>query len=687
MNVLFTGGGTGGHIYPALAVLEPIRRRGHRVGFVGRGRSREREIVDRHNETHGCTIPYYRVVAVPFPRGRNPLALLRFLLILTTGVLQGTWAILRFHPQAILGTGGYAAAPLMLAAIGLRFLFLYHGRIIVHEQNVQPGLLNRIIARYSTVAAITYPESAAALPGADCVHTGYPVRDEFFVQSDRVELRRQLELDPESFVLLVFGGSQGARNINAALADILPRLLAADIVVIHVTGTHRSEEYDAVAEAERRYEQMRGEHPQLPWDSHYRRHPYLFNIADYFQAVDLLACRAGAGAVFEVAATRSPAILLPKAGLPGDHQTLNALSLQERSACAVLLEEPQLEEDDTVATSDRETRQLECRLSGDRLLELILTLKADPERQATMRRQLEQLVPTSPLETLVDLVLEDKRPAAPPALPSSQLLRLAGLSAADLYYDLENRFRDLKFNPDPGQREYLAYRAGVLLASENWWSRNFGVKLTGLLSAEHHLPLLAAIFRDRQPVSHLQQLCGGDYRQRGFIRRNVIQTLVQFNRYQSEMDELIFEGLFDPYWEVVSQSLNACACYAKSIAPERFFPRVVELLEHRNFEIVQQAVRSFGEWARSDQDLWLLEKLYLHPNPKVREELVRTLLVLRRRGLITDQTRVLDQLRFLLSTSTHFFPIFPLKRELKELLNELNAAVPPDNTPNEQEQR
>ncbi len=675
MKILFTGGGTGGHIYPALAVLDPVRRRGHQVGFVGRRRGREAEIIRRYNEDHSAAVPFYQVVAVPFPRGRSIMAMLRFLLVMLWGIPQGALILLRFRPRVVFGTGGYAAAPLMLAAILLRRMLLYHGRIIVHEQNVQPGLLNRLIARHSTVTAITYPETSTALPGADCTVAGYPVRDEFFKERSRKELRQKLKLDQQRFTLLVFGGSQGARNINQALYQILPELLQADIAVIHVTGTHNSAEYHAVAEGHQYLEKLRSRYPQLDWEKLYRQHDYLFGIADYFSAVDLLTCRAGAGALFEIAATRSPAILLPKAGLPGDHQTLNALSLRERRACEVILEEPQSVESG-----------IECLLNGKRLLEKILELSQNEKKRETIKEQLAAMVPESPVETIVELVINDKRPEPQQDTPDSDLLQLAAMSPARLYYDLENRMNDLTYAPSPEEQEYLRYHAGVLLASSNWWSRNFAVKLIGLLSLNEYLPLLSKLFNDRRPVSHLQQLLGGDYEQRGFVRRNLIEALVQLNSFEKPMGEMIFDGLFDPYWEVVSQSLRATAMYAEHLPQARFLPRIVELMEHRNFEIVAHALQAFGEWARSDEDIWLTEKLFTHHNPRVREGLVRALIRMTRRGVIHHPDRLLMQLQQLLSTSTHFYPLFPLKREIRELTQALSNRTGLDNDSNKLEQ-
>ncbi|MBL7033553.1 MAG: HEAT repeat domain-containing protein, partial [Candidatus Delongbacteria bacterium] len=188
-----------------------------------------------------------------------------------------------------------------------------------------------------------------------------------------------------------------------------------------------------------------------------------------------------------------------------------------------------------------------------------------------------------------------------------------------------------------------------------------------------------------RPVSHPRQLLGGDFEQRGFIRRNVIESLIQLDSFAEPMGEMIFDGLFDPYWEVVSQSLRAAARYAGRLPQAKLLPRVVELLEHRNFEIVTHAVQAFGEWARTEEDLWLLEKLFVHPNPRVREGLVRALIRMTRRGVIKHPAQLLLQLQQLLSTSTHFFPLFPLKRELKELIQELNGLADRRVVPDEQE--
>jgi UDP-N-acetylglucosamine--N-acetylmuramyl-(pentapeptide) pyrophosphoryl-undecaprenol N-acetylglucosamine transferase len=245
------------------------------------------------------------------------------------------------------------------------------------------------------------------------------------------------------------------------------------------------------------------------------------------------------------------------------------------------------------------------------------------------------------------------------------------LSAGSLYYYLEARFRDLTFALTPLEREYLEQRTGVLLASPVWQQRNFGVKLTGLLGMRERLPVLLALFNDRRRVPWWERLLGGDFQQRGFIRRNLIHAFQQFQEYDPRMEAAFTEGLRDPYYEVVSRTLTAITQYAEHLDRQHFYPRILELLKHRNFEIVTQAVVACGRWLDDENDLHHLYKLFTHPNPRVRQAVVAALQEVVRRGRVTNPRALKDKLGEMLLTTTYFRPHFPLKQGLRELVQQL----------------
>ena len=259
------------------------------------------------------TLPFYAVRAAAV-RGRGPLALARNLLTLVRGVGDAMRLIRHERPAAILGTGGYVCVPVFVAARLLRV------PTAIYLPDVVPGLAVRMLARLATVVACSTADSQRSLPRTPLVVTGYPTRDELF-RLDRQRCRTMFHLRDDLPVLLVFGGSRGARSINMAVAALLEYLLPLT-QIIHVCG-REGDEPTLIAAAERIPEHMR---------SRYRLFPYLHStdtgsehgqasMTGALGAADITLCRSGASTLGELPAARLPAVLVP---YPFVHQDENA---------------------------------------------------------------------------------------------------------------------------------------------------------------------------------------------------------------------------------------------------------------------------------------------------------------------------------------------------------------------------
>ncbi len=249
-RILLTGGGTAGHVNPALAIGKALAADGARLLFVGvRGRA-EAEVVPREG------IPIRFVRASAYPGARLSLDLLRFLANLSVGVVQAGAILLTFRPDVIVGTGGFASAPVLLAAAFLRRVRLTHVRIFVHEQNATPGKLNQLVGRLADRVFVTFPETLRCFPG-NAVVTGYPLRRRI-AAVDRDHARAQLDFTIPSGrqVVFVFGGSQGARTINRAIVDALGHLLPIRerLFIVHGTGLSKKGGYDPASDVRARLE-------------------------------------------------------------------------------------------------------------------------------------------------------------------------------------------------------------------------------------------------------------------------------------------------------------------------------------------------------------------------------------------------------------------------------------------------
>ena len=319
--MVLSGGGTGGHVYPALAVAQALRQEAGPDGspellYIGvRGRLDEAIV-----EPTG--LKFAAVRAGPLRTG-SPLRALGNMLNLLVGTMQA-WRVLgRFRPDAVFATGGYASVPVGIAAR------LRRKPLLVYLPDVRPGWAVRLLARLATRVATTTERALSELPSGKSSVVGYPVRDAFW-STTREAARRRLGLPVDETVLLVSGASQGARRLNDAVAAQLDELLDVSHI-LHLTG--QADEAKLRARA--------GELPSAKRERYHVR-GYLEEMADAMAAADLAVLRAGASTLGELPAAGLPAVLVPGV-YEGWDQLPNARYLEEQGA-AVVLENDRLDE-------------------------------------------------------------------------------------------------------------------------------------------------------------------------------------------------------------------------------------------------------------------------------------------------------------------------------------------------------
>lgn len=315
IRIAVTGGGTGGHVYPALAVIAALAE--PQLLYIGTRKGIEANLVQRQG------LPFTAIAAGAF-RGRSPLRLLLNLGLMKWGFIQSVFALRRFQPHVVLATGGYVCVPVVLAAWALKVPSL------IYLPDVEPGWAVRFLSKFATKIAATSGKSARFLPAEKAVETGYPVRPGF-AQVSKAAAKEQLGLDETLKTLLVWGGSRGARSINVAISKILPELLER-CQIIHLSGP----------EDEPGLQEMRSSLPEKK-RQRYFLHSYLheqFPLA--IAAADLAVSRAGASVMGEFPAAALPSILVPYPHA-GGHQRQNAAFLAEQGA-AIVVEESNLNE-------------------------------------------------------------------------------------------------------------------------------------------------------------------------------------------------------------------------------------------------------------------------------------------------------------------------------------------------------
>ena len=313
---LIAGGGTGGHVFPALALAGEIRRRrpGASIVFVGTARGLETTLVPKA----GFPLELVRAKGLV---GKGWRARLEGLRALPLAFLDSLRLLARHAPRAVVGVGGYASGPLVATAWARRIPTL------IHEQNAIPGLTNRILARLARRVAVGTAGGAAALRGA--IVTGNPVRPAFFDIPSLVSRSKERRLR-----VLVIGGSQGAEVLNRLMPDALARVAAAGIAfdVVHQAGKGRAGEVVTAYG-------KRGLSPDRAFV-----HEFLDDMAAAYDAADLVVARAGAMTVAEIAAAGRPALLVPFAAAAHGHQEANGRALELEGAAVVVTENEATEE-------------------------------------------------------------------------------------------------------------------------------------------------------------------------------------------------------------------------------------------------------------------------------------------------------------------------------------------------------
>ena len=310
-RIIISGGGTGGHIFPAVSIAGEIQRRepDADILFVGAKGGMEETVVPKYG---------YTIESVPISGIQRQLNLrniwrnLQFPFKLMVSLMQSRSIVKRFQPEAVVGVGGFASGPLGRAAAGNGVpLFLC-------EQNAYPGLVNRWLAGKAKKILLGNADAEKYFDSSKTVVTGNPIRS--FSLIDRDEAVRKLGLDPTKPVLLSLGGSLGALRINQALLGQLDLITNSEVQLVWQCG-------------KRYYERLKAqvpEHPQVKLSA------FIDDMAVAYSAADLIISRAGGSTISELIALNKPSILVPSPNVAEDHQTKNALSLSEKGAAELI---------------------------------------------------------------------------------------------------------------------------------------------------------------------------------------------------------------------------------------------------------------------------------------------------------------------------------------------------------------
>ena len=359
MRILFAGGGTGGHINPAISIANFIKEKDKNFEalFLGTERGLEKKLVPNA----GYDIKYIDIRGFDRKNLLKNVAVLKKLIKANRECVK---IIKEFKPDAVVCTGGYVSGPAAIAAhkTGIPS--------IIHEQNVYPGLTVKGAEKYVNYVAVSFPETINHMKNPKkCVVTGNPIRAEL-LKTGYGEARKKLNLSEKPFVL-VFGGSLGAERLNSAMAGVIKKM-AGDSPVQILFGT-----------GDRNYEKVMGELKGAPLGADIKVVPYINNMNEAMAAADLVVARSGAITLSEIAALGKPSVLVPSPNVVRNHQEQNAREFEKAGGAAVILEDA---------------------LSEETMYEKILSMTKDEDLLKKMSSNVKKLAKVNALEEIYDLI-------------------------------------------------------------------------------------------------------------------------------------------------------------------------------------------------------------------------------------------------------------------------------------------
>lgn len=366
--VAVTGGGTGGHIYPAIAVAQALKQDAdiEKVYYVGCPGNMEKEIAIKEG------LEFIPVPTSGMPR-KLGIDLIKWYLKLNKSVGTALIRLRRIKPDVILGTGGYVSGPVLIAAIILKIPF------VIHDPDAHPGIVNRFMAPWAKTVSLAFEGAKSYINSKNIVINGNPIRSSIS-NIERETALNDLDLDPNKKTLLVIGGSQGAKTINNAMLDSIKALIVEhNLQVIHQTGKKNYEEY---------IQQISQKWPEYKENKSYIVAPYFDNMSIPLAAADLAISRAGSLSISELNLSKLPSILVPYPYAAADHQRYNARALVKAGASEYL-------------------EDADCNQRN--LTELVLQILNNEEKLKSMQLANKQLAKPNSTDNLVKIIKRAKK--------------------------------------------------------------------------------------------------------------------------------------------------------------------------------------------------------------------------------------------------------------------------------------
>ena len=653
IKFIFTGGGSGGHVSPALAVAAELKKTlpDAEITYVGVRNKAEGLMVPK------AGLPLKFVKSSPLPQGKSPLALFRFFLTMFSGLLKASLILLKIRPAAVFATGGFVSAPTVFAAWLLRkaSFGLFKIKIIIHESNVDLGKMNKAAAKAADEVAVSFSETIKNLPKRKGFFSGYPVRSSIAAM-DKGEARRELGIPENAFVIFAFGGSQGSRTINRVLANSAKKLLEnPDTYIINGAGKpfgkiyeyHGFKDVSEILEKQNLSEEEK---------KRYILRDFIDNMGLYYAASDLLVIRAGAGSVVEACSKGKPMLIIPISNIGNDHQIGNARFIERAGAAAVIYERTDPLNGIDIAFAD-----------GKEFCETVSALRGDAERLKKMSEAAKNIFPGNPAEIIVGHLLHICGLGEKPAeIKGAEFLndRVLGLNSTSL----EKFLKKVKSGAEKplalDEIKLIKNKIDMLFSSSNPVIKARACRSSGILGYAEVTPLI------------IKYAAGGN--SAPFLSRDAFTALKDLTAICEEKEkekifDAMFKGFVNSYYETRFSAEKCVPVFAKRFGlsgeeREKLLSSLFKNMSDRCFEVRIEAVLAAAQISENAEILLQnFTHLYFDAVWKVRSAIFQAFEILIRRGVLDKQTAAAEADKVLI-TSNGYTTEYELKKHYNSVI-------------------
>ncbi len=653
IKFIFTGGGSGGHVSPALAVAAELKKNlpDSEITYVGVRNKAEGVMVPK------AGLPLKFVKSQPLPQGKSPVALFKFFLTMFSGLLKASLILLTIRPAAVFATGGFVSAPTVFAAWILRkaTFGLFKTKIIIHESNVDLGKMNKAAAKAADEVAVSFSETIKNLPKHKGFFSGYPVRSSIAAM-DKGEARRELGIPENAFVIFAFGGSQGSRTINRVLANSAKKLLEnPDTYIINGAGKPfgKTYEYHGFKDVSEILEKQNLSEEEK---KRYILRDFIDNMGLYYAASDLLVIRAGAGSVVEACSKGKPMLIIPISNIGNDHQIGNARFIERAGAAAVIYERTDPLNGIDIAFAD-----------GKEFCETVSALRGDTERLKKMSEAAKNIFPGNPAEIIVGHLLHICGLAEKPAeIKGAEFLndRVLGLNSTSL----EKFLKKVKSGAEKplalDEIKLIKNKIDMLFSSSNPVIKARACRSSGILGYAEATPLIikyaagknSAPFLSRDAFAALKDL-----------------TAICEEKEKEKIFDAIFKGFVNSYYETRFSAEKCVPVFAKRFGLSedergKLLSALFKNMSDRCFEVRIEAVLAAAQISENAEILLQnFTHLYFDAVWKVRSAIFQAFEILIRRGVLDKQTAAAEADKVLI-TSNGYTTEYELKKHYNSVI-------------------